>query len=209
MKGKPGRRQSARPHVDWCGGLRGKPPLSPREGKSPARVLKSRPYSYIASIRHERGADSRKPMRHCCVLGLVFGVSLTACSSGPAGASSTGRGGDGAAAAGEGHESDASDGQGKAEVGVSGGTLSQLLFAVVGDTRPPTLDDVSGYPTSQITKIYQDIAALQSDSRVRPRHGRLSVRVDPFGQHGASAACDLCPGAGGIPGPVLSHDGQP
>jgi hypothetical protein len=28
---------------------------------------------------------------------------------------------------------------------------------VVGDTRPPNTDDVSGYPTSTITKIYQDI----------------------------------------------------
>jgi hypothetical protein len=33
------------------------------------------------------------------------------------------------------------------------------VFAVVGDTRPPSPDDTSGYPTAIITKIYQDIAA--------------------------------------------------
>ena len=33
------------------------------------------------------------------------------------------------------------------------------MFAVVGDTRPPSPDDVSNYPTSIITKIFQDLAA--------------------------------------------------
>ena len=45
-------------------------------------------------------------------------------------------------------------------VGASGGSISRLVFGVVGDTRPPNEDDVSGYPTSVITKIYQDIEAL-------------------------------------------------
>jgi hypothetical protein len=44
-------------------------------------------------------------------------------------------------------------------VGNSGGTVSQLVFAVVGDTRPASEDDVGGYPTSIITKIFQDIEA--------------------------------------------------
>jgi hypothetical protein len=44
-------------------------------------------------------------------------------------------------------------------VGASGGSLSRLVFAVAGDTRPPDEDDVSGYPTSIITKIFQDIEA--------------------------------------------------
>ncbi len=39
----------------------------------------------------------------------------------------------------------------------SGGTLSSLLFAVVGDTRPANEDDTAGYPTSIITKIFADI----------------------------------------------------
>jgi hypothetical protein len=44
-------------------------------------------------------------------------------------------------------------------VGASGGSLSRLVFAVVGDTRPANEDDVSGYPSSIITKIFQDIQA--------------------------------------------------
>jgi hypothetical protein len=45
-------------------------------------------------------------------------------------------------------------------VTVTGGSVSRLLFAVVGDTRPPTEDDVNGYPTSVITGLYTDIQAL-------------------------------------------------
>ena len=45
-------------------------------------------------------------------------------------------------------------------VGPSGGTVSSLLFAAVGDSRPANEDDTSTYPTQVISKIYQDI---QSD----------------------------------------------
>ena len=44
-------------------------------------------------------------------------------------------------------------------IGPGGGTLSTLSFAIVGDTRPPTEDDTSGYPTAVITKIWQDVEA--------------------------------------------------
>ncbi len=45
-------------------------------------------------------------------------------------------------------------------VGANGGTLSRLLFGVVGDTRPANYDDVAGYPTAIITKIFQDLQAF-------------------------------------------------
>lgn len=45
-------------------------------------------------------------------------------------------------------------------IGIDGGTASTLYFAIVGDTRPPTENDLAGYPTSIITKIYQDVEAL-------------------------------------------------
>jgi hypothetical protein len=48
-------------------------------------------------------------------------------------------------------------------VGPTGGSLSRLLFGVVGDTRPPmpiTTSDLSSYPTATITKIFQDLEAL-------------------------------------------------
>ncbi len=41
-----------------------------------------------------------------------------------------------------------------------GGPLSELVFAVVGDTRPPNSDENGAYPTQVITKIYQDVQAL-------------------------------------------------
>lgn len=44
-------------------------------------------------------------------------------------------------------------------IGNGGGTESRLYFAIVGDTRPATIDDTSGYPTAIITKIFEDLAA--------------------------------------------------
>jgi hypothetical protein len=37
--------------------------------------------------------------------------------------------------------------------------METLTFAVVGDTRPPTVEDVAGYPSEIITKVYAGIAA--------------------------------------------------
>lgn len=45
-------------------------------------------------------------------------------------------------------------------VGPNGGTLSRLLFGVVGDTRPASIDDTGAYPTAIIEKIYTSIQAL-------------------------------------------------
>jgi hypothetical protein len=44
-------------------------------------------------------------------------------------------------------------------VGPNGGTLSRLLFAVVGDTRPPVINDTKAYPTGVATAIYKQIEA--------------------------------------------------
>jgi hypothetical protein len=45
-------------------------------------------------------------------------------------------------------------------IGTDGGKLSRLLFACVGDTRPPTENDTASYPVEVITRIYADIEAL-------------------------------------------------
>ncbi len=42
-------------------------------------------------------------------------------------------------------------------VGPTGGSVSRLVFAVVGDTRPTNEDDPSSYPTTIITQIFKDI----------------------------------------------------
>lgn len=39
----------------------------------------------------------------------------------------------------------------------SGGHLSRLVFAVIGDSRPGKLDDVAGYPRQVIGQIYRDL----------------------------------------------------
>jgi hypothetical protein len=44
-------------------------------------------------------------------------------------------------------------------VGANGGSVSRLVFAVVGDTRPANSDDPGGYPSAVISKIYEEIEA--------------------------------------------------
>jgi hypothetical protein len=55
---------------------------------------------------------------------------------------------------------DASADSGEGKVKGDGGTLQTLVFAVAGDTRPPTEDDTAGYPTAIIDKIFEDIEAI-------------------------------------------------
>ncbi len=43
--------------------------------------------------------------------------------------------------------------------GFGGGILDQLTFAVVGDSRPMTIDDTAGYPTSIVQTIWADVEA--------------------------------------------------
>ncbi len=45
-------------------------------------------------------------------------------------------------------------------VGASGGSVSRLFFALTGDTRPDTINDVANYPTPLVQSIYSDIQAM-------------------------------------------------
>lgn len=49
---------------------------------------------------------------------------------------------------------------GAAAVGANGGNVDHLYFAVVGDTRPGTMNDTANYPTAVITQIFQEVQAL-------------------------------------------------
>ena len=60
---------------------------------------------------------------------------------------------------GSGSGSGSGSGGGSGSGSGSGASSSDLRFAIVGDTRPPSPDDTSGYPTAIITKIWQDIEA--------------------------------------------------
>ncbi|MFI5302080.1 MAG: hypothetical protein ACHREM_28650 [Polyangiales bacterium] len=41
----------------------------------------------------------------------------------------------------------------------SGGTVDDLVFAIIGDTRPPVIDDTAGYPVATITSVFSRVAA--------------------------------------------------
>lgn len=44
-------------------------------------------------------------------------------------------------------------------IGPAGGTLDALSFAIVGDTRPASIDDTKLYPTAVIQQIWMDVQA--------------------------------------------------
>ena len=46
-------------------------------------------------------------------------------------------------------------------IGPTGGTVDLLDFVVTGDTRPPTCNDVAGYPAAVHAQIVQSMAAVQ------------------------------------------------
>ncbi len=44
-------------------------------------------------------------------------------------------------------------------VTTTGGSVSSILFAIIGDTRPANVDDTSGYPTTIIDTLFADVTA--------------------------------------------------
>jgi hypothetical protein len=89
------------------------------------------------------------------LLGLVMFTGACSSSNGAAGfdASST-RDANGT------HDANGTDdAKGHSGDAGSGSSVDNLTFAVVGDTRPASIDDTSNYPTTIITKIYQDVEA--------------------------------------------------
>jgi hypothetical protein len=85
-------------------------------------------------------------------------TSGDASTSSAGGATSAGSGG-AANAGGAGGAGGTTGAGGGTVTGTMGGKLDTLSFAVVGDTRPANQDDLPGYPTAVISKIWQDVQA--------------------------------------------------
>jgi hypothetical protein len=85
-------------------------------------------------------------------------------------------------------------GGGPSGIGPTGGKLDVLSFAVVGDTRPPTEDDLAGYPTAVITKIWQNVNAQQPTPAFALTTGDY-VYAKPFGTTTSTQQFNLYLGA--------------
>jgi hypothetical protein len=92
--------------------------------------------------------------------------------------------------------------------GTYGGTLAQLLFAVVGDTRPPSWDDVQGYPTAQITRIYQDITALRPLPAFVIGTGDYQFSSTGWGSTGSQQLAIYAQARAAFPGPFFPTMGN-
>ncbi len=75
----------------------------------------------------------------------------------------------------------------------SGGKVSRLVFATVGDTRPAMIGLTSSYPTATITKIFTRMAALTPQPQFAVSSGDYMFAI-PGTQEGA-AQLDLYLGA--------------
>lgn len=100
------------------------------------------------------GSSSKDCQANGCYGGWWCNTADDKCQSPPSSCSSGG-GSDGGTAPGFGTTPTGS-------VTASGGTVSRLLFAVVGDTRPPNPDDISGYPTAIAKQIFTDVQNMSS-----------------------------------------------
>jgi hypothetical protein len=92
-----------------------------------------------------------------CYGGWYCDTNTCKCHSPPTGCSGSG-GGTGGGGGGGGTPTPPTSYTGS--IGANGGSVSHLYFAVVGDTRPANIDGTNNYPTSIITKIYADLAAM-------------------------------------------------
>lgn len=112
----------------------------------------------------------------------------------------------------------------------NGGSVSRLYFAVVGDTRPPAINDTPGYPTRIIDTIYTDIdqstpkpsfvvstgdyvfaspngsnAAAQFDLYLAARNRFAGVVFPALGNHECTGAVTSNCGAGNADGQTQNY----
>ena len=121
-----------------------------------------------------------------CYGGWWCNVDTCKCQSPPApcdGSTSAGSSGSGSSGSGS-SGSSGSGGAGGSVSGTSGGKLDTLSFAIVGDTRPPVIDDTAGYPKKVIQTIWSDVEAASP----RPAFAVMTgdyVFAKPYGAQAA------------------------
>ncbi len=103
--------------------------------------------SYYCSLAANGGCSSSDPCNG-------NSGTYTSCSSSSSGSSSSGSSSSTVSGS-----SSSSGTLPTGSVGPTGGSVSSLDFAIVGDTRPQNEDDTSSYPIQNITDIYQNIVA--------------------------------------------------
>ena len=128
--------------IDSCGD--GTPPPAVVTPPSPNAVCGTLVGPDVAAQCHSCGAQPCQA--NGCFGGWWCNTASNKCQTPPATCTS----GDGGA-----YQGDAGPVTG--QVGPSGGSVSRLYFAVVGDTRPPAINDTAAYPSTIIHAIYNDL----------------------------------------------------
>jgi hypothetical protein len=71
------------------------------------------------------------------------------------------------------------------------GTMAQLRFAVVGDSRPALVDDTAGYPSDVVTRIYGDVQSLDPPPAFVVSTGDYLFASEPRGGDASQAGPQL------------------
>jgi len=92
-------------------------------------------------------------------------------------------------------------------IGPNGGSVSKLFFAVIGDTRPPNIDDTGGYPTAVITKIYADVSAMNPQPQFVVTTGDYMF-ASAYGNQGSAQMSLYMQAAGQFKNPIFAAMGN-
>jgi hypothetical protein len=105
------------------------------------------------------------PPSNCNLDGGAAGTGGTGGAGGQGGQGEAGQGGVGGAAGqgGSGGSGGASGSGGSGPIGPNGGAVDRLSFAVWGDSRPPQVNDTTGYPSAILSSIAQRANATDAE----------------------------------------------
>ncbi len=92
-------------------------------------------------------------------------------------------------------------------VTASGGSVSSLLFAIAGDTRPANEDDTAGYPTTIIDTIFSDITARNPQPSFVVSTGDYQF-ANPTGSESAPQIADYMAARAKYPGTLFPAMGN-
>ena len=154
------------PNADVCGASVG--PVA--DAGPPAMTCGTLVGPTVSAGCHCTSSSSHTCQANGCYGGWYCDTSTNKCATAPATC-----GGEGGA----GGQAYDAGGPVSGSVGANGGSLSRLYFAVVGDTRPPNVDDTAGYPTAIIDSIYADIVAMNPMPAFVGLHRRLPCTRRP------------------------------
>jgi hypothetical protein len=139
--------QACLPDGDPCGPASSPAPPSSDATAPPSGQCGALVGPTIASTCKGCGTHTCQP--NGCYGGWFCNTASSHCQAPPATCGGSSSGGTSSSSSG-------GPGPGPGPIGNDGGNVASLLFGVIGDTRPPMINDTNSYPSTIITKLFTD-----------------------------------------------------